>query len=77
MPDDPQQPSSDAQGMIALPASLLAGLDHARAQEADHPSRQDLATRIIADWLRARGHLRDRDLDEGKRPDALTTGNDD
>ncbi|MCC5976983.1 MAG: hypothetical protein JJU21_02875 [Salinarimonas sp.] len=77
MSDDPQKPSTEAQASITLPANLLAGLDHACAQEADRPSRQDLATRILADWLRARGHLRARGCDEGKRPEELTTGNDD
>ncbi|KPQ10952.1 MAG: hypothetical protein HLUCCO17_08560 [Saliniramus fredricksonii] len=62
---------------IILTSALLAGLDHARQSEPEQPSRQDLATRIIAEWLLARGHLRGQGFDEGKRPDDLNTGNDD
>lgn len=62
---------------IVLTSSLLAGLDHARRLDPQSPSRQDLATRVLTDWLRANGHLRGRGCDEGRRLDELNTGNDD
>ena len=59
---------------IPLSSALLIGLDHARESEPGQPSRQELATRIIAEWLLARGHLRGQGCDEGRRPDELNTG---
>lgn len=69
--------TDDRNDAIILSSALLAGLDHARKSEPDQPSRQDLATRIISDWLLSHGHLRGRGFDEGRRPDDLNTGNDD
>jgi hypothetical protein len=69
--------TDDRDDTITLSATLLAGLDHAGRTEPGQPSRQELATQIITDWLRVRGHLRGHGLDEGKRLDELNTGNDD
>ena len=69
--------TDDRDDTIILSAALLAGLDHAGRTDPDRPSRQELATRIIREWLLARGHLRGQGCDEGKRPDDLNTGNDD
>lgn len=69
--------TDDRDDTIILSAALLAGLDHAGRTEPGQPSRQELATRIITEWLHARGHLRGQGCDEGRRPDELNTGNDD
>ncbi|MGY6569579.1 MAG: hypothetical protein ACXIVE_11355 [Salinarimonas sp.] len=77
MSDKSDRAAGDANDAIVLTSTLLAGLDHARRLDPQNPSRQDLALRILTDWLRANGHLRGQGYDEGRRLDELNTGNDD
>ncbi len=62
---------------IRLSSAILDGLDKASRLAPGSPSREELANRILTDWLRANGHLRGRGCDEGRRPEELHTGNDD
>lgn len=77
MPDKPEDAANAPEGTIRLTPAILAGLDHASRLVPGNPAREELAQRILTDWLRANGHLRGRGCDEGRRPEDLHTGNDD
>jgi hypothetical protein len=59
-----------------LPVDLLAALDRAAAAEPGRATRADLVSRILSEWLRAKGYMRGAGCDEGVRPENLTSEND-
>jgi hypothetical protein len=73
---------TDAQQNIPLLSSsdlspeLMEALDHAAATAPDQPGRAGLIRRVLSEWLHAKGHMRRRGCDEGKRPEELTSEND-
>jgi hypothetical protein len=68
-------------GSADLSPELIAALDHAVATQAERDptsraSRPQLIARIVSEWLRSEGHLRQSGRDEGLRPEDLTSEND-
>jgi hypothetical protein len=59
-----------------LSPDLIEALDHAVATEPGPSGRAELIRRILSDWLHAKGHMRHRGCDEGRRPEDLTSEND-
>jgi hypothetical protein len=55
---------------------LLAALDRAAAAAPGRETRAGLMSRILSEWLHAKGYLRHTGCDEGVRPENLTSEND-
>jgi ABC-type ATPase with predicted acetyltransferase domain len=71
------RPATGIRAMVGFRAGdeLTAALDNAAAEQ-DAPSRSELIRRIVVEWLKDRGYLRNAQSDQGLRPDQLNSEND-